>query len=93
MTSWAKGSSNIETVRKSKTKKKKRKRMTGRRKTRWEGNGMKNEKLEEIVERRRMGGSSLQLEVTQKVSELVVHERMSKGEKVKCKQEKKRVKG
>ena len=35
-----------------------------------------------------MEGSSLQVDVRQKESELVVHERMSKGEKVKCKKEK-----
>ena len=37
--------------------------------------------LEEIVERRRMGGSSLKLDVIQKVLELVVNERVSQGEK------------
>ena len=41
-----------------------------------------DEKLEEILERRRMQGSSLQAEVTQKVPELVVHERMSQGKNV-----------
>ena len=51
-----------------------------------------DEKLEEVLERRRMEGNSLQAEVTQKVSELVVHEHMSQGKKVKCTREKK-VKG
>ena len=37
------------------------------------------QKLEEILERRRMEGSSLKVEVMQKVAELVVHERMSQG--------------
>ena len=40
-----------------------------------------------------MEGSSLQVEVMQKVPELVVHARMSKGEQVKCTKEKKEVKG
>ena len=41
------------------------------------------EKLEEILERRRMEGSCLQADIMQKVRELVVHERTSQGEKVK----------
>ena len=36
------------------------------------------QQLEEILERRRMEGNSLQLEVMQKLPELVVHERMTK---------------
>ena len=52
-----------------------------------------DEKSEELLERRRMEGSSLQVEVMQKVPELVVHERMSQGEEVKCTKEKKKVKG
>ena len=36
-----------------------------------------DEKLEEILERRRREGSSLKAEVMQKVLELVVHERMN----------------
>ena len=36
-----------------------------------------DEKLEEILERRRMEGSSLKAEVMQKVLELVVHEQMN----------------
>ena len=40
-----------------------------------------DEKLEEILERRRVEGSSLQAEVLQKVPELVVHERMSLDQK------------
>ena len=50
-----------------------------------------DEKLEETLERRRMEGSSLQVEVMQKVPELVVHERMYKGEKVKRKEESERM--
>ena len=50
-----------------------------------------DEKLEKVLERRRMEGSSLQAEVTQKVLELVVHERMSQGGKVKGTKEKKKV--
>ena len=39
--------------------------------------------LEDIVVRRRMKGSSLKLDVIQKVPELMVHERMSQSERVK----------
>ena len=49
--------------------------------------------LEEILERRRMKGSSLKLEVMQKVQELVVHERMSHGKGVKGLKEKTKVPG
>ena len=51
------------------------------------------QKLEEILERRRMKGSSLKLEVMQNVPELVVHERMSQGKGVKGLKEKKKVPG
>ena len=51
------------------------------------------EKLEEILERRKMEGSSLKVEVLQKVPELVVHERMSQGKGVKGRNEKKNVLG
>ena len=37
--------------------------------------------LEDLIERRRMEGSSLKLDVMQKVPELVVDKRMSQGEK------------
>ena len=47
-------------------------------------------KLEEISERRRMEGNSLQLEVMQKVPELAVHERMTKGNEVRGTKGKKR---
>ena len=40
-----------------------------------------------------MEGSSLQVEVMQKVPELVVHERMSQVERTKCAKEEKKVKG
>ena len=46
-----------------------------------------DEKLE-VLDRRRMEGSSLQAEVMKKGRELVVHERMSQGEKVKGAKEK-----
>ena len=49
--------------------------------------------LEEIVERRRMEGSSLKLDVIQKVLELVVNERVSQGERVENPREKKKVTG
>ena len=51
------------------------------------------QKLEEILERRRIEGSSLKLEIMQKVPELVVHERMSQGKGVKGRKEKKIVQG
>ena len=51
------------------------------------------EKLEEILERRKMEGSSLKVEVLQKVPELVVHERMSQGKGVKGRKEKKKALG
>ena len=51
------------------------------------------QKLEEILERRRMEGSSFQLEVVREVPELVVHERMSQGKGVKGFKEKKKVPG
>ena len=51
------------------------------------------QKLEEIVERKRIEGNSLKLEVMQKVPELVVHERMSQGKRVKGLKEKKKVPG
>ena len=54
-----KGSSKIGTVRKSKTKK--RKRMTGRMNTKWEGNGMRMNSLRSFFwSEERMEGSSLQ---------------------------------
>ena len=49
------------------------------------------QKLEEILERRRMEGSSLKLEVMQKVPALVVHERMSQLKGLKGLKEKKKV--
>ena len=49
--------------------------------------------LEEILERRRMEGNSLQLEVMREAPELVVHERVSQGEGVNGFKEKKMVPG
>ena len=72
-----KGSSKIGTVRKSKTKK--RKRMTGRMNTKWEGNGMRMNSLRSFLERRKDGRKFF--------ADLVVHERMSQVEK--CAQKKK----
>ena len=51
---------------------------------------MKSNNLEEILEQRRMEGSSLQLEAMRNVLELVVHERMSQGMGVKGFNEKKK---
>ena len=45
------------------------------------------------MERRRMNGNSLQLEVMQKAPESVVHERMSHGEEARGTKEKKEVTG
>ena len=50
-------------------------------------------KLEEILEQRGMEGSLGQLEVMRRVPELVVHERMSQGKRVKGLKEKKKVSG
>ena len=49
--------------------------------------------LDDLIERRRMEGSSLKLDVVQKVSELVVNERMPQGERVKDPKEKKKTPG
>ena len=49
--------------------------------------------LEEMLEQRRLEGSSLQLEVVRKVPERVVHEHMSQGNGVKGFKEKKNVSG
>ena len=51
------------------------------------------QKLEEIVKQSRIEGDTLKLEVMRKAPEQVVHERMCKGERVKCTKEKKKVKG
>ena len=56
-------------------------------------NEEEDEEVEEILERRRMVGSSLQAEVMRNVPELVEHERMSQGEKVQGTKEKKKVRG
>ena len=52
-----------------------------------------DEKLEEILERRRAEGGSLQAEVLQEVSELVVHEPVSQCEEAKGIEEKKKLNG
>ena len=49
--------------------------------------------MEDTVERKRMEGSSVKLDVIQKVPELVVKKRMSQGEKVKDTKDKKKVPG
>ena len=49
--------------------------------------------LEDIVEIRRMEGSSLKLDVTRKVPELVVNERMSRGQRAKKAKAKEEVPG
>ena len=49
--------------------------------------------MDDLIERRRMDGSSLKLDVMQKVPELVVNKRMSQGEKEKDTKEKKKVPG
>ena len=51
------------------------------------------QQLKEILEQRRMEGSSLQLEVMRKVPGLVVHESVSQGKGVKGVKEKKKVSG
>ena len=54
---------------------------------------VEDEKLQDIFKRQRAEGGCLQAEVLQKVLGLVVHERMSQGEKAKGIEEKKKVKG
>ena len=49
--------------------------------------------LDDLIERRRMEGSSLKLDVMQKFPELVVNKRMSQGEQGKATKEKKKVPG
>ena len=49
-------------------------------------------KLDENLGRRRMEGSTLQVEIMQKAPELEVHERMTEGEEVKCTKEKRKLK-
>ena len=49
------------------------------------------QKLKEIMERRRMEGSSLQLDAMQRVQELVLNERMLQGKRVKSLKEKKKI--
>ena len=51
-----------------------------------------DEKLEEILHRRRREGSSLKAEVTQKEPELVVHERMSKVKKREAQKKRRKLK-
>ena len=62
--------------------KKRTKKKTGKKEDQMEVQRAEDEKLEEVLERRRVEGSSLQAEVTQKVPELVVLERRSQGTKV-----------
>ena len=49
--------------------------------------------MDDLIERRRMEGSSLKSDVMQKVPELVVNKRMSQGKNVKDTKEKKNVPG
>ena len=49
--------------------------------------------MDDLIERRRIEGSSLKLDVMQKVPELVVNKRTSQGEKEKDTKEKKKVPG
>ena len=59
-----------------------------------EGDQMEEEQhLDDLIERRRMEGSSLKLDVMQKFPELVVNKRMSQGEQGKATKEKKKVPG
>ena len=64
-----------------------------RKENQWTVQWAEDEKWEEIFERRRMEGSSLQVEVIHKVPGLVVHDRMSQGKEWKCTKEMKKVKG
>ena len=80
------------TARKSNTKKRKQRR-TGKKKHQMEVQWTEDERVENILERRRMEGGSLQAEVVQKVPELVVHERMLQGEKAGGTRERMKVQG
>ena len=71
----------------------KRRRKAGKKGTTWQRSGMKSKKMEEILEQRVMEGSLLQFEVMRRVPKLVVHERMSQGQRVKGLKEKKKVSG
>ena len=84
--------SNIGTARKSNTRKR-RKRKTGKRRTRWLYNGMRSKSWRRPWNEQGWKGNSLQLDVMQKVPELVVHERMTKGKEVRGTKGKKKVKG
>ena len=55
------------------------------------GHWEEEQHLYDLIERTRMKGSSLKLDVIQKVLERVVNERMSQGERVKDPKEKKKV--
>ena len=57
------------------------------------GQWEEEQQLDDLIERRRMKGSSLKLDVMQKVPELVVYKRMSQGEKGEDTKEKKKVPG
>ena len=70
------------------------KKKVGKKATKWQDNGKRSNIWRTyLIERRGMEGSSLKLDVMQKVPELVVTERMSQGEKVKDPKEKKKVPG
>ena len=71
----------------------KKKKKVGKKATKWQDNGKRSNILDDLIERRRMEGSSLKLDVMQKVPELVVNERMSQGKKEKDTKEKKKVPG
>ena len=57
------------------------------------GHWEEEQNLDDLIERRRMEGSSLKLDILQKVPELVVNERMSQGENEKDTKEKTKVPG
>ena len=57
------------------------------------GQWEEEQQLGDLIERRRMKGSSLKLDVMQKVPELVVNKQMSQGEKGEDTKEKKKVPG
>ena len=71
----------------------KKRREVGEKGTRWQHSGDEEQQLEGIVGRRRMEGSSLELDAMQKVLELVVNERMSQGKRVTSPKGKKKVPG
>ena len=61
----------------------KKKKKAGKKATKWQSIWEEERHLEDRIEKRSMEGSSLKLDVIQKVPGLVAYKRMSQGDKVK----------